>query len=225
MIDVLVVDQTPLTCDMLETLINSEADMRVVGQATTATEALNRAATCDLILLSTDLPRNGSLFLVQKVTCRYPDVKVVVLDLPRVERLIMRYIEAGACGYVLREDSTRELLAKVRAVACGKPIICPNVAAALMERLAQMADLQRSFKPTSFDDANLTAREMEVLQLLGQDLSNREIADHLFIEVGTVKNHVHSILKKLDVRSRRDAIAYIPMFRQMEYPSAALTLH
>ena len=211
MIGVLVVSQSSLFCSVVEAVIHNEADMQFVGRAATADAALEQAAGCNVILAHRQLPHNGTLFLLDTIVTDYPHVKALVMDLPRSEsEQIIHFIEQGAAGYVLREDSAEELLHKIRAVYSGRPRIDPHIAAALMARIAQLASSRPQPLAFSHGLLELTEREREVLRLIGRNLTNREIARHLVIEIGTVKNHVHSILKKLDVPNRQQAAAYLP---------------
>ena len=124
---------------------------------------------------------------------------------------ILRYVEAGAAGYILQDDSVDDLLAKVRTTHGGEAIISPEIAAALMSRVAELAQSPSKPEAGQADPAELTSREREILELIGEDLTNQEIAERLVVEVGTVKNHVHNILQKLNVSSRREAAAYLKM--------------
>lgn len=210
MIRVLVVCQSPLLCSIVETVIEGEADMKLIGRATTAEAALEQAPDCDIILAHRHLRRNGLNTLLREVAGERR--KVLVMDLPRSDpEQIVRFIERGAAGYILREDSAEELLKKVRAAHKNRPHIDPHVAATLMARIAELAS-NGPAAPTTLRHGllELTEREREVLRLIGRNYTNREIAERLYIEVGTVKNHVHSILKKLDVSNRQQAAAYLP---------------
>ena len=141
-------------------------------------------------------------------------MKVIVTGLSDSEAAILQYIEAGVSGYVLRDDSVETMLTTIRAVHAGEAVISPSVAAALMARLAELAELAKAAggnSPVTTSDAlpDLTPREREVLSLIALGLSNSEIAERLTLELGTVKNHVHHILEKLNVSSRQDAVAYL----------------
>jgi DNA-binding NarL/FixJ family response regulator len=211
-IRVFVVNQFPLMCEVIAAVLEDEPDIDVVDSATTVEDALQRASHCDVMLVSTRLPANATLELTREVAESNLPAKILILGLAESELEILRYVEAGAAGYVLQDDSVEELLSNIRAVQSGQAIVSPEIAGALVARVAELAQL--------FDDAfaidtsaDLTPREREVLQLVGQGLTNREIADRLVIEVGTVKNHVHSILDKLNVSSRRDAAAYLALMQ------------
>ena len=207
MIRVLLVNEIRLMSNVIAATLEDESDIQVVGSATTIEQALDLAANCDVVLISTRLPHEGALELIRALNEEYPEVKSLVLGLAESEEEILQYIEVGARGYVLKDDSVQELLRNIRAASSGEAMISPEIAAALMNRVNELA--QVFAEAAAIPDAvDLTPREHEVLQLIGQDLTNQEIADQLVIEVGTVKNHVHRILQKLNVNSRQDAAAY-----------------
>jgi DNA-binding NarL/FixJ family response regulator len=119
-------------------------------------------------------------------------------------------VEAGAAGYVLQEDSVEKLLQKIRAAYNGEALVSPRIAARLMARLAELANMHTTIgvypSETMHRFAELTPLEREVLHLMSQGYSNQGIADRLIIECGTVKNHVHNILKKLEASNRQEAV-------------------
>jgi DNA-binding NarL/FixJ family response regulator len=115
---------------------------------------------------------------------------------------------------VLKNDSVDELLSRIRAAQRGRALVSPKIAAALMSRVTELAQLFADIESGINEAVDLTPREHEILELIGQDLTNQEIADLLVIEVGTVKNHVHSILQKLDVSSREGAASYLALIKE-----------
>jgi DNA-binding NarL/FixJ family response regulator len=209
MIDVLIVNKSSLMCSVTATALKHEPDMRVVGLATDADEALDLIWTCncDLVLANVNVPNDGALKLIRGAKA-LSSVKVLVMGLTKTEEVILRYIEAGAAGYVLGDDSVEDLLKNIRAVYNGEALVSPEVAAAMISRIAELARPYSTIEPGMDEVTELTPREREVLDLIGAGLSNQEIAVRLVIEVGTVKNHVHNILRKLDVSSRQDAAVY-----------------
>lgn len=220
MIRVLVVNEQHLMANLIASVLDGEADMAVAGSATSAAGALLRIAEADVLLVSTRLPDGEALKLVQQLTQEYPDKAALVMGVAESEWEILRYVEAGASGYVLRDDSVEELLRHVRAAHAGKARVSPEIAAALMSRVAELAQLV-SQSSISADLVDLTPRELEVLELIGQDLTNQQIAERLVIEVGTVKNHVHNILDKLGVSSRRDAVGYLVLAKDQQTEEVA----
>jgi two-component system, NarL family, nitrate/nitrite response regulator NarL len=213
MIRLLVVDEVRLMGNAFETVLNQEPDIHVVGCAMGVGEALLLVERCNMLLVSTTLPENGAWHLTRTVVHTHPSARVVVVGLAAGKLDILRYIEAGAAGYVLTQGSLAEMLGTLRAVHSRQALVSPDVAAALISRVAQLAAFCKTagaqrYTPSALT-ATLTPREREVLRLMAQDLSNTVIAERLSIELGTVKNHVHNILAKLNVSSRRDAIDFL----------------
>jgi DNA-binding NarL/FixJ family response regulator len=211
MIRILIVDNSRLTCQMMRAVLKSEADMDVVGCAVSMEEAFNQIPACNVMLVSSTLPNDVVHELIQKVAIDHPEVKTLVFGLPKSEKAILHYIEAGATGYILKEDSMDKLLKTIRMAFTGEALVSPQIAAAMMSRLARLANMygQGPLKQSWHESDELTRREQEVLGLIAQGLSNQEIANRLFIQVGTVKNHVHSVLRKLNVNSRKEAAVYL----------------
>jgi DNA-binding NarL/FixJ family response regulator len=209
MIRVLVVNSIQLIGNVITAVLRGEPDMEVVGCVTTVEDALAQAPNSDIVLLSTRLPEGGAIRITQALAESGLPVKVLMLGLAESEAEILRYVEAGAAGYVLQDESVEDLLAKVRAAYQGLAHISPEIAAALMERVAELARLAGKPEGETSELDDLTQREREILTLIGQGLSNQEIAQKLVIEIGTVKNHVHSILRKLNVSSRHDAADFL----------------
>jgi len=208
MIRVLLVSEIRLMCNVIAAVLEDESDIKVVGRVTSVDEALARASFCDVVVASSRMPDDGTQKLIATLSETHPSVKVVVLGLAESPDHVLPYVEAGATGYVRRNDSVDELLRRIRAAYEDRALVSPEVAAALMSRVAELAQVLENVKPEIGEAAELTPREREILELLAQNLSNQEIADRLVIEVGTVKNHVHSVLQKLDASNRSDAAAY-----------------
>lgn len=209
MIRLLIVNQSPLVGDSFRAAIERDGDIFVVGCATTLEEAEWSLPAGNVVLVNTAGGHEKALAFVAAVQKSHPEVKTLVIGLENLPELILRYIEAGAIGYVLRDDSVAELLQKIRAAHNDEAIVSPTIAARLMSHLAALvrgapAALLLS-NPQFHLLEELTGREKEVLALIGSGQTNRQIAEQLVIECGTVKNHVHNILKKLETNSRNEA--------------------
>ena len=211
MIRVLLVNQIRIMGNVIAAVLQNEPDIEVLGCAITLEEALARARTADVVVVSTRLQDNGALKVTQDITAAGLPARVLVLGLAESREEILRYVEAGAAGYILQDDSVDDLLTKIRTTHGGQAVISPEIAAALMSRVAELAQSPSKPEAGQADPAELTPREREILELIGEGLSNLEIAERLVVEVGTVKNHVHNILQKLNASSRREAAAYLTM--------------
>jgi DNA-binding NarL/FixJ family response regulator len=214
MIRVLLVTEIQLIGNIVAAILEEESDIEVAGCVTSPDEALVRMADADVVLVSPRLPQGGALKLTTAIVEAYPAVKVLAFGLTISKARVLKYVEAGADGYVAKDDSVDDLVRRIRTAYQGKAEVSPEIAAALMTRVTKYAQLYAEVESGVYADAALTPREREILELIGEGLTNQEIADRLVIEVGTVKNHVHNILQKLDVSSRQDAAAYLSFIEQ-----------
>jgi DNA-binding NarL/FixJ family response regulator len=216
MIRVLLVTEIELVGNVVATVLADEADIEVVGTATSVAEGLDLVNQCDVLLVSPRLPGDGALELTRLISDEYPSVKVLVFGLTESRAQVLRYIEAGADGYVVKDSAVEDLLDRIHAAHEDKAVVSPQIAAALMSQVAQFARLFSEVESGIGPGLELTARERQVLELIDLGLTNQQIADQLVIEVGTVKNHVHSILRKLDVTNRQDAAAYFHILKSSQ---------
>jgi DNA-binding NarL/FixJ family response regulator len=214
MIRLLLVDEIQLTCNILATVLDAEPDIAVVDCVTDGEGALARAAECDVALVSTDLGSSASLKLLHAIKEAAPAVKVLMLGLTESEDQVLPYIQAGAFGYVLANESVDDLLNRIRTAYEDRALVSPDIAAALINRLNKLSQLALGSLGGDDGAPDLTPREIEILALIERGLTNQQIARELVIEVGTVKNHVHNILQKLDVGSREDAAAVATLMAQ-----------
>jgi DNA-binding NarL/FixJ family response regulator len=215
-INLLLVNESRLMGSVIAAALEDAADIYVVARATDAETALRivQEQAVDVALVSTRLPEQGALSLTRAIAVTTPATKVLALGLTEERQRVLRYVEAGATGYVLKDDSLENLIETVRAAQDGKVFVSPEIAAALMERLSELAHLFSGIETSIAETATLTPRELEVLKLIGEGLTNQQIADEMVIEVGTVKNHVHNILEKLKVNSRGEAVAYLAFIKK-----------
>jgi len=203
MIDVLVVGEIPLYREGMVCALGHGGRVNVLGTATSSQEALSRVRDLEPEVVLVDVAMDESLDTVRAIGEARPKAKVVALAVPDTEADVIACAEAGACGYVPRDGTLDDLESVVENVARGEIHCSPRIAASLLRRVGALAAELRGPSPNSM----LTAREMEVAELLDQGLSNKEIAQCLSIAVPTVKNHVHRILGKLHVRRRTEAAA------------------
>ncbi len=207
MLRILLAHPSRLVCDSLRTTLDREDDVYVVGCATSSEELHFLLPHGNLVLLGSELEDASAIEILDEIRMTHPQKKVLVLGVDNNPDAIIRYVEAGASGYILQDESVEDMTQKLWAAHEEKAIISPVVAAAMMERLAHMASLEMplAFTQASAHLEELTSREEEVLQLIAEGYTNQQIANTLIIECGTVKNHVHNILKKLDVNNRHEA--------------------
>lgn len=205
-ISVFVVSGTRLYAELLAYALEQRNGIELLGSALDTAGAAARVAEADPDIALVDVSGPDSLAGVREIRRVSPRSKIVALAIPEDADVIVRCVEAGIAGYVAREEASLNILVEtLRAVHAGEAPCSPRIAAALIERVSILAAQGRAEPPT----ARLTSREYDVAQLLRDGLSNKEIATALHIELSTVKNHVHSILEKLEVRRRGEVIALL----------------
>jgi DNA-binding NarL/FixJ family response regulator len=200
MIRVLVVDDHPIVRSGLVGLLGVEADMEIVGEAGDGEEAITRVAALspDVVLMDLRMPRLDRVGATARITAEFPASRVLVLTTYDTDSDIIRAVEAGATGYLLKDTPRRHLVDAVRAAARGETVLAPPVAARLVSRL-------RAPDPAPADNP-LTRREVEVLRAVSRGLSNAEIGRELFIGEATVKTHLLRAFAKLGVDDRTRAV-------------------
>ncbi|MEZ4835200.1 MAG: response regulator transcription factor [Caldilineaceae bacterium] len=211
MIRVTVVHEIDLVCNTLASVLREEADIEVVGLASSLedAQACLLDTECDVLLLNAGRPSRALLQFIHQSSRQDPDLKVLVMGIAKAPDFIIQCFQAGTAGYVLRDETLEDLKRKIRAAFNDETVLCPQIAGALVSRVAELSDFVGGFgedeEGIDLLHSELTRREREVLGHIERGHSNQEIADALIIEVGTVKNHVHNILKKLNVESRKHA--------------------
>ncbi len=202
---ILLVDDHALVRMGLMTLLNDQPDMEVVGEASTAAEAVNATEKLkpDVILMDIRLPGEGGIEATRQVTKRFPDSKVVMLTSFADDELILHAINAGAVGYVLKQVGNDELLRAIQAAARGDALLDPSTTARLLKRVRE-AD--RKAQDDAFRD--LSDREMDVLVHLARGKTNAEIGSILNLSEKTVGNYIGNMFEKLGMRNRIELAAY-----------------
>ena len=205
MIKVLVVDDHPIFRQGLISLLQQYPEFETVGQATNGEEAVAVASEVqpDVIVMDVCMPGGDGIAATTALQQTLPKVKVIIVTVSDKDEDLFAAIKAGARGYLLKSVSLRELIDSIRLVAQGEAIISPTVAGKLLDEFKQ-TDKEKLDKELN---GGLSLREQEVLQLVSQGASNKEIAEQLFISETTVKAHLRTILQKLHARNRAEAVA------------------
>lgn len=196
------------------------SEIEVVGSAEQQAPDWNQNPECDLVLVDAALAHTVLAKIHRSSETHAP--KLVVMDAEETKETLLPFFEAGAAGYIPKGASPKETIRALDDIQAGRPDMPPHIASALVARMRELALQQADAMPDGDAPpqihATLTQREQEILELIGNGLSNQEIAAQLTIELGTVKNHVHKILKKLGVSSRVRAAQFQPLaFNEMEH--------
>lgn len=204
----MIADHHQLFRECLAGVLAADKEVEVVGQFADAQEMLKAVgqASAEVLLLGVDSLRDGILRVIQEVRLHHPDLKVILLGSEEGDDSVVDCLAAGASGFLLRDQPLADLRSAIGVVARGEIACTPRIAHALFQRLASLGRERR--RREKLDFLTLTPRELEILWLIADDLSNQEIAHKLFLSVHTVKNHVHKILETLGVHSRRAAVRH-----------------
>jgi DNA-binding NarL/FixJ family response regulator len=198
---VVVVDDHELFRHGLIALLR-ERGIQIFGEASLAADAIRMASEMEagVVLMDLSLPGMSGIEATQRLTAVAPLVRVLVLTVASDNGHVMDALLAGACGYLLKDSPIDQIVAGIRAAERGEALISPQIASQLVRRLREPDNVDLGLRPQ-----DLTARELEVLELLARGLDNSGIALALFLSQHTVKNHVSSILVKLQVQNRVQA--------------------
>jgi len=199
MTKVVIIEDNNTMREMLVELVNREADYRCVCACSTSAEAVKEAPKHqpDVALMDIHLPDESGIVCTARLTDVMPDLQVIILTVYNDTDLIFQALKAGACGYILKRSRPEEIIQAITEVRAG--------GAPMTSSIARM--VVRSFRtPTKSENADgLSPREAEILELLSEGLSNKEIAKRIHITAGTVRNHLDHIFRKLHVRCRTEA--------------------
>ncbi len=208
-VKVLVVDDHPLFRRGITTALANQENLEIVGEATDGLEAIEKAEEVvpDVILMDLNMPHCSGLEATQALQTKMPQVNILVLTVSENEADLFVAIKFGATGYILKNTEPEELIQAIFHIAQGGVIISPIMATKL---LTEFKDLEAGAerKPAQEAESNLSPREDEVLRLVAQGATNKEIADSLFISENTVKTHLRNIMDKLHLANRSQAAAY-----------------
>ncbi|MFC1874470.1 response regulator [Chloroflexota bacterium] len=208
-ITVLVVDDHSLFRRGIAAVLNSQPELKLVGEAADGLEALTKARQLkpDVILMDLNMPRCSGLEAIQAFQAEMPQIHILVLTVSEMEADLFAAVKFGATGYLLKKAEPAELVHAITAIAQGGVIVSPLMATKLLTEFKYLTTGVTK-EANDGDEAELSPREEEVLQLIAQGAPNKEIADSLFISENTVKTHLSNIMDKLHLANRSQAAAY-----------------
>lgn len=196
--NILLVDDHQMMRDGLRAVLEKESDLHVVGEAADGRTALGLCATLrpDLVVMDIAMPELNGIEATRQLTAQHPRIRVVALSMNADRRYVVAMFEAGAWGYLVKSSASEELIRAIRAVANDEKYVSPSVASAVVDRFVLGARA-----PQKAPVSDLSPREREVLQLLAEGLTSKEIAQRLSLAVSTVETHRKQIMSKLELRS------------------------
>jgi DNA-binding NarL/FixJ family response regulator len=205
-IRVLLVDDQKLIREGLQTLMELQPDIDVVGEAENGLEALAKyeELTPNVVLMDIRMPEMDGVTATREIITRWPGALVIILTTFDDDQYVFEGLRAGAQGYMLKDVSGKEIAAAIRTVAGGGTLIEPSVARKVVAEFARLTPAAPPPDDELIDE--LSEREAEILGLMAHGLTNKEIAQQLYLAEGTVKNYVSNVLRKLDARDRTQAI-------------------
>ncbi len=217
-IRVMICDDHALFRRGLIMVLEAEDDIEVVAEAEDGEDAVEKAAEFvpDVVLMDVRMPGVDGIEATRRIAEKVPTAKILMLTVSDEEEDLYEAIKAGATGYLLKEVSIEEVAPAARAVVAGQSLISPSMASKLLGEFSNLA--KRAEERTSVPAPRLTERELEVLRLVAQGKSNREIAGDLYISENTVKNHVRNILEKLHLHTRMEAVMYAVREKLLDIP-------
>lgn len=196
----MIVDDHDMIRRGLSMFLSGFDDLELAGEASNAQDAIRVCSEVQphVILMDMFLPNADGVTLTRTIRAQHPDIQVVILTSSKDEALVQAALRAGAIGYMLKNISVIEMAETIRAAYAGKPMLAPEVTQTLIN-----LTLHSRSAPS---DYNLTERELTILNLMAKGLSNQQIADQIFVSRATVKVHVSTILSKLGVQNRVEAV-------------------
>ena len=204
-IRVLLVDDHAVVRKGLRALLDREPGIEVVGEAENGEQAVHSADRLrpHVILMDLEMPGTGGIEATRQITAQHTDIRIVILTSHAAEEDVFPALKAGALGYLLKHSAPEDVLQAIRQAHRGETVLHPSIARMVLQELNRppQAKQPKTTEP-------LSEREMEVLRLVARGMSNQEIADTLVVGEATVRSHVSSILRKLQVASRTQAALY-----------------
>jgi DNA-binding NarL/FixJ family response regulator len=206
---VLLVDDHPLFLDGLKNLLNNRG-IEVVGTARDGLEAMEKARLLkpELVLMDIQMPRLNGLAATRMIKTEQPDVKIVMLTISENDEDLFEAIKSGACGYLLKTEETDKFLQLLVGLARGEVPLSMGLASRVLKEFARQGGVGKSLEKAVKQEETLTPRQMEVLTLIAQGLTYKEVGAKLFLTEHTIKYHMGQIIERLQLENRRQVFEY-----------------
>ena len=203
---ILIADDHTILRAGIRSLLDLVPDFQVVGEVDNGKDAIYQAGQLkpDLLLSDLSMPKTNGTEAIQHIKSRYPDIKILVLTVHKTEEYVHAALKAGANGYVLKDDTSDELISAIKNIAAGKTYLSPSICNEVV--MGYLADPGKERISTSIEQ--LTSREREVMKLIAEGYRNKDIAQYLSISLKTVEKHRSNMMKKLDLHSASSITSY-----------------
>ncbi len=205
-ISIALIEDNRLVREGISALLNQVPDLRVVAGESSSEASLLKTVNPQVVLLDLGLHNGDSLKVAEKVKKEFPEAKVIVMDLLPVHEDIVEFVNAGVSGFIMKDATLEELVQTIRSVAQGAHVLPPQMTGSLFSQIAR--DAVAKGRPEALDSVRMTPREREVINLIAEGLSNKEIASRLNLATHTVKSHVRNVMEKLTLHTRLQIAAY-----------------
>ena len=204
-IKVLIADDHRVVREGLMAILKTKENIEIVGEAQDGQEAIEKVRTLepDVILMDVSMPRMGGVEATRQIKREFPHIGIIALTMYDEQQYIFDLVRAGATGYLLKDTESAQIVEAIRAIYRGESLIHPSVASKILAEFSLLA--QKKGKKPSWEEHDLTEREITVLRLVADGKTNKEIANNLDLSEKTVKNHVRNIFHKLQVYDRTQA--------------------
>jgi len=205
-ISIALIEDNRLVREGIAALLNQLPDLRVVASADSGEALVTKRVAPHVVLLDLGLRNGDSLRVAGEVKKEFPESKVIVMDLLPVHEDIVEFVNAGVSGFIMKDATLDDLVSTIRSVAGGANVLPPQMTGTLFSQIAREA-VSRG-RPEDLESVRMTPREHEIIDLISEGLSNKEIAARLQIATHTVKSHVRNVMEKLALHTRLQIAAY-----------------
>lgn len=205
-ISIALIEDNRLVREGITALLNGLPDLKVVAGAAGDDTSVLQNAKPQVVLLDLGLGHSNSLRVAEEVKKEFPDSKIILMDLLPVHEDIVEFVNVGVSGFIMKDATLDDLVRTIRAVARGADVLPPQMTSTLFSQIAKDAIVRG--RPDTLDAVRMTPREREVIDLIAEGLSNKEIATRLNIATDTVKSHVRNVMEKLMLHTRLQIAAY-----------------
>ena len=220
-----IIEDNRLLRDGITSMINEQSDLKVIGYFNEKEKSLSKIFTHkpNIVLIDLGLRTQNSLEFVKTIKDKFPNIKIIVMDLLPVQTDILDFVKAGASGFILKDAMVHEFLKTIRLVAAGEKVLPPHMTGSLFSQIVERAI---NGKPNDeiMQAVRMTKREREVIELIADGHSNKEIGQILHLSPYTVKSHVHNILEKMALHTRVQIAKYAYASKEFNETSDAASL-